>query len=106
MTGLPTPERITAALDMADLHGPEVDAALGVPEPTVDLWEAGKLRPTDAELQRLALLTGFPVKYFYLPVPEPFVGFICRRGRGSRCEFVDERPAVEPEPLFGQGRLW
>lgn len=108
MTGRPTPERITAALDMADCHGPEVDAALGVPEPTVDLWEAGKLVPSPAEVERLALLTGFGVKYFYLPAPEPFVGFICSRGRGGgrRCEFVDERPAVEPEPLFGQGSLF
>lgn len=106
MTGRPTPERITAALDMADCHGPEVDAALGVPEPTVDLWEAGRLVPSPAELERLSLLTGFPVAFFYRPAPEPFVGFICTRGRGARCEFVDERPAADPEPLFGQGRLF
>ena len=103
----PVPFRITTALDTADLHGPEVDAALGVPEPTVDLWEEGKLVPTDEQLHRLAELTGFPVDYFFRERPphtETGAMFLCRRGRG--CEVVDPRPTAVVIDLFGQGTLW
>nr|WP_172685887.1 helix-turn-helix transcriptional regulator [Prescottella equi] len=104
----PVPFRITTALDMADLHGPEVDAALGVPEPTVDLWEEGKLVPTDDQLHRLAKL-GFPVAYFFRERPaqnETGAMFLCRRGRGGGCEIVDDRPSADVVDLFGQGALW
>lgn len=104
----PTPERITAALDLAGLHGPEVDAALGVVEPVVDLWEEGRLVPSDAELRRLAALTGFMVDWFFRPAPEPLGGplFICSRGRGGGCVVVDDRPVAPVESLFGQGALF
>jgi transcriptional regulator with XRE-family HTH domain len=61
----PEPTRITAALNLRGLYGPEVDAACGVEEPAVDMWEAGKLVPTPNQIRRLARLTGFPVAYFY-----------------------------------------
>ncbi|OZF41903.1 hypothetical protein CH292_27235 [Rhodococcus sp. 14-2470-1a] len=96
---VPVPYRITAALNLANLHGPAVDAALEVREPTVDNWEAGTLRPSPAELDRLAALTGFDVEWFYRPAPNPFVGFLCSRGRGG-CELVDERPAAPVLHLF------
>lgn len=109
MTGRkPIPYRITTALDMADLHGPEVDAALGVPEPTVDLWEEGKLVPTGDQLERLAELTGFAVEYFFRerpPQSEEGAMFLCRRGRGG-CEVIDPRPAAEVIELHGQATLW
>lgn len=72
------PERITIALDARGLYGPEVDAALGVPEPTVDEWEAGLYPPTREQLKRLADLTEYPVKFF-LSQPVPFDGatFVC-----------------------------
>jgi hypothetical protein len=54
--GMVRPYRITMFLDANDLYGPEVDAACGVDEPTVDLWEAGKVYPTWDELQALARL--------------------------------------------------
>lgn len=74
----PTPERITAALNIMNLYGPEVDEACGVKEPTVDMWEAGLLVPTREEIHRLALLTGFPWRFFYQPPPTPITGgFIC-----------------------------
>ena len=63
----PTPSRITAALDIRSMYGAWVDVALGVQEPVVDEWETGVRVPTHAQIQRLALLTGFPVKFFYLP---------------------------------------
>ncbi len=74
----PTPERITIALDFADLYGPEVDRALGGEEPMVDEWEAGARVPDFAQVQALAGLTGFPVRFFYLPPPPPLGrGWIC-----------------------------
>lgn len=103
--GVPNPKRITMALDMAELYGPEVDEACGVQEPTVDRWEAGTQIPSRDELQRLAFLTGFPVTFFYREDPEPFVGFIC----GPRgCQLVDNRPAsprARVIHLHGQGVL-
>jgi len=74
----PTPERITLALDLRDLYGPEVDQMLGGEEPMVDEWEAGERIPTVPQMQALAELTGFPVKFFYLPPPPPLTGgWIC-----------------------------
>lgn len=72
--GAPTPERITAALDICDLYGPEVDKALGGEEPMVDEWETGERIPTKEQLHALARLTGFPIDFFYLPPPPPLVG--------------------------------
>lgn len=50
------PYLITMCLDSLGLYGPEVDEACGVQEPTVDLWEAGKVYPTWEQLQALAEL--------------------------------------------------
>ncbi|TDD97671.1 hypothetical protein [Actinomadura rubrisoli] len=72
--GLPTPERITVALDICGLYGPEVDEALGGQEPMVDEWEAGERVPTEEQLQALVCLTGFPINFFYLPPPPPVTG--------------------------------
>jgi hypothetical protein len=66
------PHRITMALDLRELYGPEVDAACGAVEPDVDRWEAGELYPTWQQLLLLAELTGFLPKWFFMPVnPEP-----------------------------------
>ena len=70
----PTPERITLALDFAGLEGPEVDEALGGEEPMVDEWEAGTRVPSLEQVQALAELTGWPVRFFYLPAPPPLTG--------------------------------
>lgn len=98
----PTPARITMALDLADLHGPAVDAALGVAEPTVDWWETGQVRPSPEQVQALAALTGMTVAWFYLPAQEPVRGWLCRRGG---CERIDTRP---PAPVVALHRdtLW
>ena len=83
------PARITLALDLCGLEGPEVDAACGGAEPDVDMWELGLAVPAPEQVVKLAELTGFPVAFFYQPVkPGPLAGsaiFICRRGRGG-CE--------------------
>jgi len=66
------------ALDLRELHGPEVDAALSVPEPTVDLWETGQIVPRWVDLLALAELTDFPVAFFFRKEsPRITSGFIC-----------------------------
>ena len=75
----PTPERITLALDLHELYGPEVDRALGGEEPMVDEWESGKRVPTFEQVQALAKLTRCPVRFFYKPPPPPDLknGWMC-----------------------------
>lgn len=62
------PARITLALDMQGLYGPEVDAACDAAEPDVDRWEAGELYPTWQQVELLAKLTDFPVHFFFMPI--------------------------------------
>lgn len=77
----PVPERITMALDLRQLYGPEVDQALGGEEPMVDEWEAGTRVPDFTQVEALAGLTGFPVKFFYEAAPPPVTqGWICGSG--------------------------
>jgi hypothetical protein len=68
---VPVPERITMALNLRDLYGPEVDVMLGGQEPMVDEWESGARVPDFAQVQALAELTGFPVRFFFEPPPPP-----------------------------------
>lgn len=84
LNSAPTPERITMALDICDLYGPEVDEALGGQEPMVDEWESGERVPTKEQVQALARLTGFPMKFFYLPPPPPMPGVILCGDDGCR----------------------
>jgi hypothetical protein len=76
-SGLIAPFLITTALDMCGLHGPEVDEACGVEEPTVDHWESGLVYPTWEQLCALATLTGFPPKFF------------SRRGRDMKLALIE-----------------
>lgn len=77
----PNPDRITAALDLRGLYGPEVDEALGVHnalDTTVDSWEAGTLVPSHDEVRRLATLTGMLAPWFYGgTLPEAEGVFMC-----------------------------
>lgn len=72
------PRRITLALDLRGLHGPQVDIACRAREPEVDLWESGLAQPDWEQLLALAELTQMPVHSFFLPDP-PEVGptFLC-----------------------------
>ncbi|MFD2421633.1 hypothetical protein [Amycolatopsis pigmentata] len=79
-SGCVSPWRITAALDLRDLYGPEVDEACGVTEPAVDMWEAGQLYPTWEQLLALAELTHFPPGFFVLggePIPIDATSLLC-----------------------------
>ncbi len=89
----PTPERITTALNLRMLYGPEVDEALGGEEPMVDEWESGERVPTFEQMQRLALLTGFPVRFFYQP-PAPQLGDTWLCGPGG-CETLAAEDSSE-----------
>lgn len=62
------PHRITQALNIRNLDGPEVDRACGVEEPAVDEWEQGVRYPTWEQLLALARLTGFDPWFFTRPV--------------------------------------
>jgi len=87
----PVPARITAALNLRQLYGPEVDLACGAREPDVDRWEDpdDELLPTPEQVVLLAKLTGFPVGYFYQPMTV-HVGPMVVRYRGRRpCEWVE-----------------
>jgi len=87
----PTPERITAALNLRDLYGPEVDQALGGQEPMVDEWESGARVPSLAQVQALALLTGFTVRFFYEP-PFPPLGRVWVCGSDG-CHLLESESA-------------
>lgn len=72
--GKAIPYRITQALNLRALYGPEVDEACGVEEPAVDEWEAGVRYPSWDQLRALAVLTDFPVWYFVRPLPDGWSG--------------------------------
>lgn len=86
----PTPERITQALDLRELYGPEVDRALGGEEPMVDEWESGERIPTLEQVQALAELTQFPVRFFYMPAPPP-LGPLWMCGDDG-CDLIEGKP--------------
>lgn len=68
----------------------------------MDLWESGELVPTYEQVELLAELTSFPVKFFYLePFTWPTTGalFVCSR---QGCERIP--PPAAPEPP--RHRLW
>ena len=95
--GRVVPHRITQALDLRGLYGPEVDEACGAKEPDVDLWEAGKKYPLWHQLKLLAKLTDFDIRFFIAPKDRPVFAlgpgkmFICRQAN----------PVVEiPEPVL------
>lgn len=92
LSATPVPSRITDALDSRGLYGPDVDRACGVEEPAVDQWETGELVPTPEQLAKLAELTGYPIRFFYLPelqINGPI--YVCQRsGRGKGCIRIDQ----------------
>jgi len=92
--GLARPDAITLYLDARGLYGPEVDAACGVAEPTVDLWEEGRVYPTWEQLLALAELCGVGVWMFTTDHPA-LDGrfFLCGRG-------VSHDPPPEPVTRF------
>jgi transcriptional regulator with XRE-family HTH domain len=99
-TGVPNPARITLALDAAGLHGPEVDRACGVEEPTVELWETGELVPTADQIRALADLCGVRPAMFYGDY-QPIPVWLCGH---DGCELVDPRPDAQVLDLPATGQ--
>lgn len=75
--GMLVPEKLTIALDARGLQGPQVDIDCGAVEPAVDQWEAGELYPTWEQLQLLAKLTGYPLRFFFTVAQEISGGIMC-----------------------------
>lgn len=69
--GLVVPHRITLALDIHMLDGPEVDIACKAREPEVDQWEAGERYPSWEQLCALAELTCVTPGFFTAHGIEP-----------------------------------
>ena len=86
------PARITAALDAANLWGPQVDIQLGGREPMVDEWESGARKPTDEQIVALSELTGVALEWLTMPGPPKLIGIACMRGRGARSIRMYEPP--------------
>jgi hypothetical protein len=103
-TGKIVPARITIALDMRMLEGPEVDVMCGAEEPAVDMWELGLWVPTAEQLAKLADLTGFQVAWFYKPIkPGPFTSspiFVCDRSKRKNGCTVLEPDVITPEGVL------
>lgn len=120
--GLVRPDMITMWLDFRGLDGPGVDAACGVAEPTVDLWEAGRVYPSWEQLTALAKLCQVAVwKFTEDPIVDSGQFFLCR-SRGKTPETTRDLPVtfdplaiaaagLDPYPTLpttdehGQGRL-
>lgn len=96
------PGRITLALDLCGLYGPEVDIALGGREPMVDEWEEGTRAPTREQVVALSALTHFPLDFFYKPLSthERLGGaWLCQRsGRGKGCTYIAPPSTPAPQP--------
>lgn len=99
--GFVIPARITMMLDLRSLYGPEVDAACGVEEPTVDRWESGEVYPTWEQLQALARLCECGTIWFTDSIPWTHMGtvFICDRSKR-----VGQGAQVLPEPILRASR--
>lgn len=92
--GLVVPHRITAALNVRGLCGPDVDRACLAEEPEVDQWEAGERYPSWEQLLALAGLTKMTVRYFtWDDPPLPWWATSLRFHMDD-----DERRAAEKEP--------
>lgn len=107
--GRPYPERITQALDLKLLQGPEVDIACGAVEPAVDRWETGEEVPTERQLELLAALTEMPLGFFFNPptvrIDHGIACSIDEGGPNGECTVIDRRPDAPVIPLF-RATLW
>lgn len=109
-SGKVVPARITIALDIRELDGPEVDEQCdtwdGNPAGDVDRWELALAVPSPDQVRLLAELTDFPEVWFYLPIePGPLPGdgpvWLCGR-RG--CEALQPNVVDERGVLLYEGK--
>lgn len=95
--GLVRPYLLTQWLDYRGLDGPEVDTACGVAEPTVDLWEEGRVYPSWEQLQALARLCGIHPVRFVRTEEHDGPLFMC--GRGAAAAYRAPDPVYRFDPL-------
>lgn len=98
--GLTIPYMITRYLNYRGLDGPEVDRACGVEEPTVDLWEAGRVYPTWEQLTALADLCRVPVWRF---VEDDNIGRVFLCGLGQTKDITPPVTRFDPLALAAAG---
>jgi hypothetical protein len=109
--GLVVPARITMALDVRGLDGPEIDEQVGTfhgnPSGDIDRWEQALAVPSREQVQLLGKLTDFPPAWFYRPIPPgpQFSGpvWICYRGRRG-CRTLQPDVVTEDGVLLYEGR--
>lgn len=96
--GKVVPARITLALDIMGLNGPEIDEQVGTwhgnPGGDIDRWEQALAVPSPAQVELLAKLTDFPVAWFYEPVE---TGPLLDNGPVWMC-FSDRRGCAQVQP--------
>lgn len=88
-SGAMIPHRITFALDLRGLQGPEVDRLCEAAEPEVDEWEAGTRYPRLVQLRALADLTDMHPLWFFRTTDQDWARldgpkFMC----GKTCEVI------------------
>jgi hypothetical protein len=100
--GRVVPHRITMALNLHGHQGPEVDAACGVEEPAVDMWEAGTLYPTWEQLLALAAICPqVTLAYLVLPLSDELplqTSMRFHRVQGRPCDRLEPPPVRCYEP--------
>lgn len=105
-SGKVVPARITLAMNLRGVDGPDVDVHCGTfegnPAGDVDAWEAGTAVPSADQVRLMAGYVDFPVPWFYRPMkPGPLIAnaagepgwvFMCGPGGCTvvRSDWVDE----------------
>jgi hypothetical protein len=103
------PARITIALDIRELHGPEVDDHVGTyhgnPDGDVDRWEQALAVPSAEQVRLLAELTDFPLAWFYRPIkPGPVTDGPIMMCFPRRCELVQPHVITDDGVLLYEGQ--
>lgn len=77
-------DRIRQAREIANLNQSQLAERAGVDQPRVARWERDLLYPSDEQLQRIAIATGFPIAFFRRETgPEFPFGSLMNRARAS-----------------------
>jgi hypothetical protein len=99
------PARITMALNIRELYGPEVDTACGAAEPDVDMWELGLAVPSPEQVRLLAELTRFQPAFFYNPIePGPLAASAIFMCSGRTCTVTAPDVVDENGVLLYEGK--
>jgi hypothetical protein len=110
--GKVVPARITIALDICGLDGPEIDEQVGTwhgnPDGDIDRWEQALAVPSPQQVELLATLTECTVAWFYEPLePGPMLEngpvWMCFSGREG-CTQVQPHVITDAGVLLYEGQ--